>query len=154
MTSPIRTPIATRKPSLPQRPFSPSPSLSIPPSLYSANASPSHPHLFFALASDSPNAVNELLSTGSAHPNDKAGPQDLPALVFALSNDQLKHKTEIVKVLLGHGADASVVEHLVAESSHGSIALNSEGEDDGVANSSDPSPLESRLRESLNPAIR
>lgn len=125
----------------------------MPPSVRSNSVSPSHPRLFFALASDSPAEVDELLANGAAHPNDKAGPQDLPALVFALSNEQLKNKIEIVKVLLGHGADASVVEHLISDTTTGKGFINADGEDEGNP-LSDPSPLERRIRDSLNPAIK
>ena len=107
----------------------------------SHGSSASRPHLFFALASDSPTQVEKLLSSGQANANDTAGPQDLPALIFSLTNDQLLHKTEIVKTLLSHGADPSTVEHLVlcADEERG------DGEE---------SSLVGEIQKAMNPAIR
>jgi hypothetical protein len=118
------------------------------------------PHLFFALASDSPAKVSKLLSSGQADANDTAGPNDLPALVFSLTNDQLRNKTEIVKTLLAHGADPSVVQHLVPSAGPESgqfadSAFVGGGEDDQTeVGEADESPLASKLRETMNPAIR
>lgn len=107
----------------------------------------SAPHLFFALASDSPVQVSNVLSSGQANPNDRAGPEDLPALVFSLTNDQLRNKTEIVKTLLSHGADPSVVQHLVPPRTDGAHSDSSHSED------VEDSPLAQKLRGSMNPAI-
>lgn len=92
--------------------------------------------------------MSKLLSTGQADANDTAGPFDLPALVFSLSNEQLVNKTEMVKTLLAHGADPSAVEHLVplSRDSIQKIDLADEEPDD--------SPLAVKIRESMNPAIR
>ncbi|KDQ15714.1 hypothetical protein BOTBODRAFT_108216 [Botryobasidium botryosum FD-172 SS1] len=104
---------------------------------------PSRPLLFFAMGSDTPAEVERLLVTGEADANERAGPQDLPALVFALTNDQLEHKTEIVKTLLAHGADPAVVEHLASSSPD---SADSDDESD--------SPLAVKVKEAMNPAIR
>lgn len=106
------------------------------------------PQLFFALASDSPAQVSEILAAGQADANDTAGPNDLPALVFSLTNDQLKNKTEIVKTLLAHGADPSVIQHLVPDGSSDGSRSSNQGDE------ADESPLASKLKESMNPAIR
>ncbi|KAF9518501.1 hypothetical protein BS47DRAFT_1482562 [Hydnum rufescens UP504] len=113
----------------------------------SVASSSSRPHLFFALASDSPKQVSKLLNSGQADANDTAGPFDLPALIFSLSNDQLVNKTEIVKTLLGHGADPSVVEHLVPSRSSAD-AVDPDNEEP------DESPLAEKIRSAMNPAIR
>lgn len=85
-----------------------------------------------------------ILASGEAHPDDRAGPDDLPALVFSLANDQLKNKTEIVKTLLSHGADPSVVEHLV------SLDEGDEQQDSSFSEF----PLSQKIKEGMNPAIR
>lgn len=91
--------------------------------------------------------MSKLLSTGQADANDTAGPFDLPALVFSLSNDQLVNKTEMVKTLLAHGADPSVVEHLVPpRPSSRTFAPDPDEPDE--------SPLAEKIRSSMNPAIR
>lgn len=113
----------------------------------SATAS-SAQHLFFALASDSPTHVSKLLNSGQADANDTAGPNDLPALVFSLANDQLKNKTEIVKTLLAHGADPSVVQHLVPPKAGDSPSSHLDPDE------TDDSPLAEKLRGSMNPAIQ
>ena len=48
-----------------------------------------------------------MLETGKASPNDDVGPQS--ALAFTLANDRLKNKMQMVKMLLAHGADTSVL---------------------------------------------
>ncbi|KAL5489991.1 hypothetical protein ACEPAI_4824 [Sanghuangporus weigelae] len=65
------------------------------------------PTLMFAIASDNPAEVERVLANGEARPNDVIGPQS--ALEFALTNDALVNKTEIVKTLLAFGADVSTV---------------------------------------------
>ena len=121
------------------RPDVPSPPLTA--SSLMSSSSASRPRLFFALASDSPMQVEKLLSSGQANANDTAGPQDLPALVFSLTNDQLLNKTNIVKTLLSHGADPSTVEHLVPCA-------------DEESSNSEESPLIEQIRNAMNPAIR
>ncbi|KAF9469384.1 P-loop containing nucleoside triphosphate hydrolase protein [Collybia nuda] len=61
----------------------------------------------FAIASDDVTQVRQVLENGDAGPNDPVGPQS--ALAFALTNDQLTHKMEIVKTLLAYGADPTVL---------------------------------------------
>ncbi|KAF8891328.1 P-loop containing nucleoside triphosphate hydrolase protein [Infundibulicybe gibba] len=61
----------------------------------------------FAIASDDVEQVKNVLEMGEAGPNDTVGPQS--ALEFALTNDQLSHKMEIVKTLLAYGADPAVL---------------------------------------------
>ncbi|PFH51698.1 hypothetical protein AMATHDRAFT_141986 [Amanita thiersii Skay4041] len=67
------------------------------------------PTLLFAIASDDVNEVRKVLESGEARPNDSVGPQS--ALEFALTNDQLKHRPEIVRLLLAYGADPTVVKN-------------------------------------------
>lgn len=65
------------------------------------------PTLLFAIASDNPKEVERVLSGGEARPDDDVGPQS--ALEFALTNDELVHKTEIVKLLLAYGANPNAL---------------------------------------------
>ncbi|EDR03325.1 uncharacterized protein LACBIDRAFT_295293 [Laccaria bicolor S238N-H82] len=67
------------------------------------------PTLMFAIASDDVEQVRQVLESGDAGPNDSVGPQS--ALAFALTNDQLTHKIDIVKTLLAYGADPSVLKN-------------------------------------------
>ncbi|KAG6817779.1 hypothetical protein H0H87_003187 [Tephrocybe sp. NHM501043] len=77
----------------------------IPPPIFSV-VTPK-PTLIFAIASDDVKQVRQVLESGDASPNDAVGPQS--ALAFALTNDQLTHKMEIVKTLLAFGADPKMV---------------------------------------------
>lgn len=61
------------------------------------------PTLLFAIASDNVDEVRRVLESGEAGPDDDVGPQS--ALAFTLTAEQLKHKVEIVKLLLAHGAN-------------------------------------------------
>ena len=61
------------------------------------------PTLMFAIASDDVSQVQKVLDSGEANPNDQVGPQS--ALKFALTNNQLTNRLEIVKTLLAFGAD-------------------------------------------------
>jgi hypothetical protein len=61
------------------------------------------PTLMFAIAGDDVSQVQRVLDSGEADPNDQVGPQS--ALRFALTNDQLTNRLEIVKTLLAYGAD-------------------------------------------------
>lgn len=70
------------------------------------------PVLMFAIASDDPEQVRQVLASGEAGPNDSVGPQS--ALAFTLSNDQLSRKLDIVKVLLEYGADTSELQQTLA----------------------------------------
>ncbi|KAH7909866.1 P-loop containing nucleoside triphosphate hydrolase protein [Hygrophoropsis aurantiaca] len=65
------------------------------------------PTLLFAIASDDVEQVRKVLESGDAGPNDQVGPQS--ALAFALTNDNLTHKNEIVKALLAYGADPAAL---------------------------------------------
>jgi len=79
------------------------------PTLTHTRRQPSHaiatprPTLMFAIASDDVSQVQQVLDNGEANPNDQVGPQS--ALKFALTNDQLTNRLEIVKTLLAYGAD-------------------------------------------------
>ncbi|KAG8900451.1 hypothetical protein FRC01_010133, partial [Tulasnella sp. 417] len=53
----------------------------------SAASSVAKPLLFFAIASDDVKEVERLLSSGEANANDRAGPDDLPALLFTMGNE-------------------------------------------------------------------
>ena len=68
------------------------------------------PTLMFAIASDDVSQVQKVLDSGEANPNDQVGPQS--ALKFALTNDQLTNRLEIVKTLLAHGADPAGLKDL------------------------------------------
>ncbi|KAJ3555793.1 hypothetical protein NM688_g2379 [Phlebia brevispora] len=63
------------------------------------------PTLLFAIASDDVEEVRRVLESGEVGPNDDVGPQS--ALAFAVTAEQLKHRTEMVKLLLAHGANPS-----------------------------------------------
>ncbi|KAH9928488.1 P-loop containing nucleoside triphosphate hydrolase protein [Epithele typhae] len=82
------------------------------PSPVHAIATP-RPTLLFALASDDVDAVRRVLESGEARPNDDVGPQS--ALAFTLANGQLKHRTEMVKLLLAYGADTAALRDAEAE---------------------------------------
>ncbi|EUC57371.1 AAA family ATPase [Rhizoctonia solani AG-3 Rhs1AP] len=97
------------------------------------------PLLFFAIAKNSAQEVERLLQDGEVKPNDKAGPEDLPALAFTLANEQLSDKTQIVKSLLSHGADPSSVLHRTTGSG--------QFDDADLA-------LTTRIEQGMNPAIR
>jgi hypothetical protein len=93
-------------PSLPTPP--PSAPSSQPPSRPTYHAvSAAEPTLMFAIASDDVAEVKRVLETGDAGPNDIVGPQT--ALEFALTNNQLANKMDIVKTLLAYGADPRTV---------------------------------------------
>ncbi|KAI5122213.1 hypothetical protein M0805_002702 [Coniferiporia weirii] len=129
------------------------------------------PTLIFAIASDDPAEVERVLASGEARPNDDVGPQS--ALEFALTNDALVHKTEIVKLLLAYGANPSTLpadlrtvhaEHTRDEKGGASGEGNEDDESSDVLADlpSDGSPAkaavdktQSKKRESaLNPAMK
>jgi len=89
--------------------FTKDPSSSRRPTQTHTRRQPSHaiatprPTLMFAIASDDISQVQRVLDSGEANPNDQVGPQS--ALQFALTNDQLTNRLEIVKTLLAYGAD-------------------------------------------------
>jgi len=99
------------------------------------------PMLMFAIASDDVDQVRQVLENGGAGPNDPVGPQS--ALAFALTNDQLTHKMDIVKTLLAYGADPAVLKKE-------SLILPSRGHDDGITM---PPPSNS-LVDAMDPATR
>lgn len=59
----------------------------------------------FAIASDDVDEVQRVLGNGEVDPNDVVGPQS--ALAFALTNERLVHRMDIIKTLLAYGADPS-----------------------------------------------
>ncbi|KAI0273501.1 P-loop containing nucleoside triphosphate hydrolase protein [Gloeopeniophorella convolvens] len=61
----------------------------------------------FAIASDDTESVLRVLEHGDVDPNESIGPQS--ALAFALTNERLTHKLDIVKALLAHGADPAAL---------------------------------------------
>ncbi|KAG8878597.1 hypothetical protein FRB97_002379 [Tulasnella sp. 331] len=109
----------------------------------SSSAASKPPLLFWALASDNVAEVERLLASGEASANDKAGPDDLPALLFTMQNDALKNRTEIVKTLLAHGADPSVLQEVASTSGQN---LTSSSESEGVGDDADN---EERRRDSM-----
>ncbi|KAF5338699.1 hypothetical protein D9611_013369 [Ephemerocybe angulata] len=103
------------------------------------------PTLMFAIASDDVAQVRQVLESGDANPNDTVGPQS--ALQFALTNDQLTNKLEIVKTLLAFGADPS---HLVDRKEG---AESQAGEGEGAAEVQ-PHQMSKSLMEGMDPATR
>ncbi len=103
------------------------------------------PTLLFAIASDNVEEVRRVLESGEAGPNDDVGPQS--ALAFALTANQLKHKTDIVKLLLAHGANPSSLKETNGDASRAS------------SSSSDLSPRRptgspSHILDTMDPATR
>ncbi|KAG8827136.1 hypothetical protein FRC19_005270 [Serendipita sp. 401] len=79
---------------------------------------PTHkPELFFAIASSKPEQVARLLATGQASANETVGPNDMPALAFAINSmaegsmENRPQQEEIVATLLSYGADPSGLEN-------------------------------------------
>lgn len=98
----------------------------------------------FAIASDDVDQVRRVLDSGEAGPNDTVGPQS--ALQFALTNEQLTNKLDIVKTLLAFGADPS---HLKDQAMQ---KQQPEGGDDGP---SETGPQVSKtLMDEMDPATR
>jgi hypothetical protein len=95
----------------PSLPVASAPPYTRPPSSLSSTHESVHaiatprPTLLFAIASDNVDEVRRVLESGDVGPNDDVGPQS--ALAFALTANNLKYKTDIVKLLLAHGADPS-----------------------------------------------
>ncbi|KAG8907701.1 hypothetical protein FRC00_011646, partial [Tulasnella sp. 408] len=141
----------------------------------SAASAVAKPLLFFAIASDDVKEVERLLSSGEANANDRAGPDDLPALLFTMGNEGLKNKNEIIKTLLAYGADPSVLQQFnghanrPSTSSHPSTGSQSSVDDEEDANRRDsvmtvrpdgsksPSPIPRRVSRQItmgmNPEI-
>ncbi len=97
------------------------------------------PTLMFAIASDDPSAVEQVLASGEVRPNDDIGPQS--ALEFALTNDALTHRTEIVKTLLAYGADPSSLPSALRDALNGRDQTSEEESNE-------------RRRDSMNPAMK
>jgi len=99
------------------------------------------PTLMFAIASDDVTEVKRVLESGDAGPSDKVGPQT--ALEFALTNEHLQHKVEIVKTLLAYGADPRDVKQQRASRVVGGD-VPGESEESSMAS----------LMDNIDPAIR
>jgi hypothetical protein len=72
--------------------------------------------LMFAIASDDAKSVHHVLEHGHADPNEPMGPQS--ALAFALTNERLAHKLDIVKALLAYGADPMALRNPMSNPPH------------------------------------
>ncbi|KAG6873804.1 hypothetical protein C0995_011029 [Termitomyces sp. Mi166 len=107
------------------------------------------PTLMFAIASDDVKQVRRVLEAGDAGPNDSVGPQS--ALTFALTNEQLTNKIEIVKTLLAYGADPKAIVQSAPASGplSNSLSLNERQNSHDEATSPRPS-----LMDTLDPATR
>ncbi|KAI0705922.1 P-loop containing nucleoside triphosphate hydrolase protein [Cytidiella melzeri] len=97
------------------------------------------PTLLFAIASDDIAEVRRVLESGEASPNDDVGPQS--ALAFALTSGQLRNKTEIVKLLLAHGANPSSVKATVMHSAQNSVTSVSRDGEEGEKRSKLEDPV-------------
>ena len=76
--------------------------------------------LIFAIASDNAGSVRRVLEHGHADPNGSIGPQS--ALAFALTNERLAHKLDIVKALLSHGANPAALRNPELNPPHRDVA--------------------------------
>ncbi|KAI9466082.1 P-loop containing nucleoside triphosphate hydrolase protein [Lactarius psammicola] len=76
--------------------------------------------LIFAIASDNADSVRHVLEHSHADPNESIGPQS--ALAFALTNEALAHKLDIVKALLAHGANPAALRNPELNPPHRDIA--------------------------------
>lgn len=106
----------------------------------------------FAIASDNPDEVRKVLESGEVGPNDEVGPQS--ALAFAVGNDKLKHRVEIVKILLAHGADPKGLTLPIGStgsSRRSSAAVGGEPSAEGLSSSSS---VLADVLESMDPATR
>jgi hypothetical protein len=77
--------------------------------------------LMFAIASDDAKSVHHVLEHGKADPNESMGPQS--ALAFALTNERLAHKLDIVKALLAYGADPMALRNPTFNPPHRSTSV-------------------------------
>ena len=77
--------------------------------------------LMFAIASDDAKSVHHVLEHGNADPNEPMGPQS--ALAFALTNERLAHKLDIVKALLAYGADPMALRNPTFNPPHRSTSV-------------------------------
>jgi hypothetical protein len=108
------------------------------------------PTLMFAIASDDIAEVKRVLESGEASPNDAVGPQT--ALEFALTNDQLLNKMEIVKTLLAYGADPRVVKQPNATVAPRSASAVIQGAASEISQEP-PAPVAS-LMDDIDPALK
>ncbi|KAH9981422.1 P-loop containing nucleoside triphosphate hydrolase protein [Lactifluus volemus] len=97
----------------------------------------------FAIASDNAKSVHDVLEHARADPNEPIGPQS--ALAFALTNERLSHKLDIVKALLAHGADPAALRNPELNP-----PLRSSSGDDAMP----LSPPLTTTREAMDPATR
>lgn len=95
----------------------------------------------FAIASDNTKSVLDVLEHDRADPNEPIGPQS--ALAFALTNERLSHKLEIVKALLAHGADPAALRNPELNPPHR-----------GTSAGDDAIPPLTTTREAMDPATR
>ncbi|THH28401.1 hypothetical protein EUX98_g5781 [Antrodiella citrinella] len=104
------------------------------------------PTLLFAIASDDISEVRRVLESGESGPNDDVGPQS--ALAFAVTTTQLKHKQDIIKLLLAHGANPSGLLNALRSRATSRSVSPSESQPGGKT------PAEPALLENLDPATR
>lgn len=98
----------------------------------------------FAIASDNVDEVKQVLNNGEADPNEAVGPQS--ALLFALTNDKLENRLNIVKTLLAYGADPSIAKQTVVP--------QSVPEEQGNSQSSEQNEPSRSLLDEIDPATR
>ncbi|PPQ66205.1 hypothetical protein CVT26_011064 [Gymnopilus dilepis] len=103
----------------------------------------------FAIASDNVDEVKQALERDDVDPNEDVGPQ--PALAFALTNDKLSNKLEIVKTLLAYGADPGVAKNLTVPDLPRQA---SEQEDNPEASEPEGSRPTRTLMDELDPATK
>jgi signal transduction histidine kinase len=109
------------------------------------------PTLMFAIASDDVAEVRRVLESGDAGANDAVGPQT--ALEFAMTNDQLLNKMEIVKTLLAYGADPRVLKQPNATVARRRASVVMEAATPGVAKEAGETQVGS-LMDDIDPALR
>jgi hypothetical protein len=100
--------------------------------------------LMFAIASDDTKSVHHALEHGHADPNEPMGPQS--ALAFALTNERLAHKLDIVKALLAYGADPMALRNPTLNPPHRNSSV---GDDPMLL-----SPPPTTTLEVMDPAMR
>lgn len=106
------------------------------------------PTLMFAIASDNVDEVKQALESSDINPNEAVGPQS--ALAFALTNDKLSNKLDIVKTLLAYGADPGVAKNItMPESPH-----SASGQDTSEESEPEGHHPTRTLMDELDPATR
>jgi ankyrin repeat protein len=100
--------------------------------------------LIFAIASDNVDSVRQVLEHSHADPNESIGPQS--ALAFALTNERLVHKLDVVKALLAYGANPAALRNPQLNPPHRDIAAS----DDTML----LSPPPTTTLEAMDPATR